>query len=45
MDEVAEVDEALIAEVLAVATGIPLGNFSAEDPRDCSPWRTTCTSA
>jgi ATP-dependent Clp protease ATP-binding subunit ClpC len=29
--EIAQVDEALIAEVLAIATGIPLGNFSAEE--------------
>jgi ATP-dependent Clp protease ATP-binding subunit ClpC len=31
MDEVAEVDEELISEVLSIATGIPLGNLTAED--------------
>ena len=31
MDEVAEVDEELIAEVLAVATGIPIVKLSEEE--------------
>jgi ATP-dependent Clp protease ATP-binding subunit ClpC len=45
MDVVAEVDEELIAEVLATATGIPIFKLTEEESSDCSRWRTSCTSA
>ncbi len=45
MDVVAEVDEELIAEVLAVATGIPIVKLTEEESTPAAArWRTSCTS-
>ncbi len=41
----AVVDEGLIAEVLAQATGIPCSSSRKRSPADSSSWRRPCTSA
>jgi len=43
MDAVAEVNEELIAEVLATATGIPVFKLTEESRSGCCAWRTSCT--
>ncbi len=45
MDVVAEVDEELIAEVLATATGIPVFKLTEEESQRLLRWKTSCTSA
>ncbi len=44
MDVVAEVDDKLVAEVLALMTGIPVTDLSEDDASACCAWRTSCTS-
>ena len=44
MDVVAEVDEKLVAEVLALMTGIPVTDLSEDDMPGCCAWKTSCTA-
>jgi ATP-dependent Clp protease ATP-binding subunit ClpC len=44
MDAIAEVNEELIAEVLAAATGIPVFRLTEENRSGCCAWRTNSAS-
>jgi ATP-dependent Clp protease ATP-binding subunit ClpC len=44
LDDIAEVDEELIAEVLANSTGIPVFKLTEAESSACCTWKMSCTS-